>query len=342
MIKKCMLCRKNDATQKNSHITPSFLVSMVASYDGSYQRDKELMYTITPLQSKVYTGALPDTTLETTFNTVNLSEERIQTELKHNPETLDYIFCPDCEKKLSTYLETPYASNLKQNQSINAEIPILFWISVIWRKSIAGHYGFKLPLTLENRLRECLYKYFEINENIELRTSLLNGLNFRYKILHCENFSKAEYGCIHGEYYEESQLITILLGDICICGMFETDEIPDKYSFFGLEKYLKQAPWNEGKDSEKRLPIETELYRTTLQQLINHIARLMQRNLYEFFDKIWIELGFPGIMPTRMKRVFVQKLSDDSTKPGDKYTTQCYLDIFKELIKNIRSWYYIS
>ena len=42
---KCTICGIADATQKNSHLIPSFMVSKVCSYDGSGKRDKEVMIT---------------------------------------------------------------------------------------------------------------------------------------------------------------------------------------------------------------------------------------------------------------------------------------------------------
>ena len=96
---KCTICGSADATQKNSHLIPSFMVSKVCSYDGSGKRDKEVMITMSSYQDKVYLGAVPDTKVEELFDKEKLTEERINKELKDNTATKDYIFCPKCEAK---------------------------------------------------------------------------------------------------------------------------------------------------------------------------------------------------------------------------------------------------
>ena len=105
MATKCKLCDLNEATQKNSHIIPSFIVSSIFSYDGSGKRDKEVMVTMTSHLDKFYIGALPSTKIEELFDSSKLTDERISNELSKNPMSKDYIFCPNCEKKISKYIE---------------------------------------------------------------------------------------------------------------------------------------------------------------------------------------------------------------------------------------------
>ena len=103
----CLICNKEKATKTNSHLIPSFMIAKVCSYDGSGKRDKEVMFTMTSYEDKVYVGAVPDTKLDELFNQEKLTDERINQELKNNTASKDYIFCPKCEANLSKYLETP-------------------------------------------------------------------------------------------------------------------------------------------------------------------------------------------------------------------------------------------
>lgn len=41
---RCAICGQREATKPNSHLIPSFIISMVSSYDGSYKRDKEMLF----------------------------------------------------------------------------------------------------------------------------------------------------------------------------------------------------------------------------------------------------------------------------------------------------------
>ena len=46
MCAKCMICQENEATKTNSHVIPSFLVTMFTSYNGSGKRDTEVLFSI--------------------------------------------------------------------------------------------------------------------------------------------------------------------------------------------------------------------------------------------------------------------------------------------------------
>ena len=89
-----MICQENEATKTNSHVIPSFLVTMFTSYNGSGKRDTEVLFSISDTKDSVYTGrAVPDTKLEGLFDTDKLTEERIQEELSKNTVAKDFIFC---------------------------------------------------------------------------------------------------------------------------------------------------------------------------------------------------------------------------------------------------------
>ena len=105
----CALCKKNEATKTNSHIVPSFLGARVFSYDGSGKRGKEVAFTLTASKQKVHTGDIPSTKYEELFDEKSLTDERIE-ELKIDSLAKDYYLCPNCEKLLADYLESPYAS----------------------------------------------------------------------------------------------------------------------------------------------------------------------------------------------------------------------------------------
>ena len=129
----CYICGKQEATKKNSHIIPSFLIALIFNYDGSSKRGKEVMVTITPVEEKVYIGELPDTKIDTLFDQEKLTDERIESELRINTASRDYIFCPKCENDLSKYLESPYSSDYKNGNNTDPVTAYFFWLSVIWR-----------------------------------------------------------------------------------------------------------------------------------------------------------------------------------------------------------------
>ena len=157
----CLICKKSKATKTNSHLIPSFMIAKVCSYDGSGKRDKEIIFTMTSFEDKVYAKAIPDTKLEELFDQKILTDERIEKELKDNTASKDYIFCPTCEVNLSKYLEAPYAEHLLTGKSINPEVAYFFWLSIVWRISISRQFQFALPNDVEQLLGNCLHEYMD-------------------------------------------------------------------------------------------------------------------------------------------------------------------------------------
>lgn len=338
-MSKCLICKELEATKTNSHIIPSFLIAMIASYDQSYKRGKELMFRISPYCQKVHTGGLPDTKLEEIFDVDKLTDERIKNELSKSDVALDFIFCPPCEDKLSVYLETPYSSELLHDGKSNAITALFFWISVVWRMSIAGNNGFKLPQKQEEKLQQFLKCFFELKDKKEDVSHLLPLINFNYRILYCKDFCKNNSGLIFCNYDKHNNVLTIMIGDICICISFDKKELPDNYNFFSLESFFNVASINCGENIEERLAIESENYKEGIKALIKHCSHIKLNEQSKLFDMIWSQCVAPGSMPIPMKKLFIEMLCDENVKLGERYTNQRYVDIFNFLMKNQHLWH---
>lgn len=169
---KCKLCKTNEATQTGSHIIPSFLMKRVDNVEGKTSRDNELGFYMTDHIVKPYFGqkVLPEK-LEEVFG--NITEEDIATH--RSPDIMDYILCPDCEKRFG-FVESQYSDTLQKKQTnsysteIDKNISFALWMSIIWRVSIAGNYGIKLSYRKEENLRRLL------NDNLNLATKTVSDL----------------------------------------------------------------------------------------------------------------------------------------------------------------------
>ena len=53
---KCAICKELEATKTNSHLIPSFLLTMFSSSDNSGRRDTEILYTIGEYKTTAYIG----------------------------------------------------------------------------------------------------------------------------------------------------------------------------------------------------------------------------------------------------------------------------------------------
>ncbi len=336
----CLICDSKEATKKNSHIIPSFLASMVSSYDYSYKRDKDLLFKIEPYKENIYIGGLPDTKLESVFDYSNLTDDRIKIDLSTNPVTLDFVFCPECESNLSTYLETPYAENLFKNKKKNPVEQLIFWISVIWRMSISGNLGFKLPKDTENELRLNINDFFELSRGKSDLTSFANTLNLNYRVVYCPNYCKSKGGCIYATYSKEQNILSLTIGDICLCVTFDKTEISTDYTFFGFEKHFRNATNNNGDSEEARKILSVEDYQKSIDEYVKFLVRIKRKEYVEIIDEIWTLSGRTDYMPMKMKMKFLEMLLDENVKIGERKTTKRFLEIFNTLTDNILTWYF--
>jgi len=330
----CLICKKNKATKTNSHLIPSFIVAKVCSYDGSGKRDTEVMFTMKPLEEKVYLGAVPDTKVEELFDAENLSDERIKQELRDNTASKDYIFCPTCETNLSKYLEAPYAEHLRKDTDISAHLAYFFWLSIVWRMSISRQFAFALPDAIENSLGESLNSYIEAVIAGQDTNEIVEKCNFTYRLLRSSSYHLSDSAAyLGGRYYKETDIFALTLGDTIICAKFEDkDDLPEDFRYLGLEYIIKNSTINRGTATEQYSEVDSQIWETAMLRMAEEAAFSRLCNEKAFADSIWQEIGFEGSMPDEIFIAFIQRLYSEDVKPGDKRTPERYIQIFNETL----------
>lgn len=168
----CLLCMKNLADQKNSHIIPKFFNKGL--FEGTRPRKAYLL------------GK-------------NKFKKTIQDTVKEN-----YLLCSNCEDKFNT-LETYISLRLRkigdnrylddfrifkkrdymyyESLNIRPEISQLFWYSLVWRISVSEHLAFsnfKLDIDVENELRKILTNYTQATQSDLIGYLDNNSLLFKY------------------------------------------------------------------------------------------------------------------------------------------------------------------
>lgn len=316
----CMICNSCEATKTNSHIVPSFLIAMVSSWNQSYKRDKEILFYINGIKNSIYTGQIPDTKYEELFDLEVLTQKRIESELKDNPAVEDFIFCPECENNLAKFLESPYAENLMRNKKTTNDIAAFFWLSVIWRMSISGEYGFCLPEHIEHELGALLNRYIQKKKQKESVDQLITELPFKYKILWCRDYCKQNSGCIYAKYYPLEKQLFLLLGDGVLCFNFDFSKIGKDVIFMETDTYLKIAPINDGTSTEQIFEISNDDLSSIYRSFMKWGSRECIHQVICFLDKVWHQIGLFGYMPLRMKYFIIRQIYNDDTKLGDRFT----------------------
>ena len=325
-IQKCLICKEKNATKTNSHIIPSFLVAKICSYDNSGQRDKDIIFSIDDTSVNLFIGQLPSTKIEELLDYENLTDERIE-ELKKNPVALNFIFCPECEKKLADYIEAPYAKFIKESKKISPDVSYMFWMSIAYRLSITQNLGFRLPYEIEYKLGDTLNKYIEARKNGNNFEDIIRNCGVSYKILYSPQFLQDNSGGMYAEYSDEHKILTVILGDIIVTFNFNKD-FPKKYRFKGIESAIRRSPQNNGFENEKYKELSIKALNAIYLQLKNKVVKQKTEFYKNFTNIIWKEIGLPGEMPDNMFKFFLSSLSSEDTKLGERHTIQNMYDVF--------------
>lgn len=331
---KCLICGNRDAIKTNSHIIPSFLVAQVCSYDGSGKRDKEVMFTMTPYEERVYTGQIPSTKYEELFDLDNLTDDRIEEELKNNTASKDYIFCPVCEKRLSDILETPYSTFHKQGHKIDSKVAYMFWLSIVWRLSVSGQFAFRLPLVIEQRLGDALNNFMSRMAVGSDTQDVIDNCFFRYRLIKATDSKANQQGYLGGHYNYDYSILTYTIGDLVLSAHFDNDDIPDGYDYYGFEDMLRKAPLNDGNKNEEAYIVEGTVYDRLLEKFVILTAKKKLDSEMMKAQTCWKAVGLEGEMPKHIMGSFIQQLYSEDVKQGDRHSPDRYVRLFNDVLQS--------
>jgi len=333
-MKKCKLCKVNDADKKGSHMVPHFLLKRIDNADGERGRDRELGFVIQKDNTTSYFGrSLQPEKLEEVFGEV--SDE----EIKKNeiPSVVDNIFCSSCEKRLSI-IETEYAKTLKKNSDIvyksgcSSALGILFWMSVIWRMSIHRRYGTHLTLGEEENCRSILNRFLSHSiDSIDIKSMKSHKQLKRtsYKLMRAPNFSDnhATLLFFHPMFRNPYSL---LIDEYILLFSLKGNFIQLK-DFYGIKEELSQSPINKIETEEKILPIVEAKMREAISLITDKLANIKLSQIDKWLDKIHVQLGEEGTtMPAWIKKQVFEEITSDKKRIGRKYSKK---DIEESILK---------
>lgn len=314
----CLICNKTDASKTNSHLVPSFLVSMYDSYDNSGKRGKDLQFTFTETGRSVYVGAIPSTKYEEIFNDNSLNNDDRLEELRNNPDAKDFVFCPSCENLLAERLEAPYAEAIKQNKAINGAVAYFFWLSVIWRMDACGMpFGFSLPKDVLESMRHVLNSYLEAGGLTNTRLSTISNI-FKYKLLYCPNYCKTNGGFQYCNY--EDGVLTFIISDFILVGYFgDVKELPSSYMFECLKDCINQANINNGlTENEQKQEIDSEIMKATIKAFIHFAVKVKEDYYAKAVSRLWEQLNIPIPLTTQIIREILCEIFSEDIKLAER------------------------
>lgn len=299
------------------------------SYDGSGKRGKDIAFTITASKQTIHTGDLPSDKYEELFDYKNLDNHRLE-KLKNNALSKDYYLCPDCERLLAEYLESPYASFLKNGKQISGDIALFFWLSVIWRISITRIFGDWLSSNAEDNLRSYLFLFLNLKQQGLDTSDLLSNNLFNYVLLYNPDYLKQDDGFINFKTNTAHDCAAFICGDIVVF-MGKKDCI---FDFWGLEKNIEKAPLNNGITPEKSFFIPIEDFVEAKNAIINTLKKKKIEYERNLLDQVWKKLNLKGKMPIELQNEIIFSIHGEELKLGDRGEVKMWAPIIYEKMSN--------
>lgn len=271
-IGPCALCREKEALCKGSHLAPHLLIQSFLSYNGSTDRDTEVVNetTMAGLQKERKWGrAVPEEFIDDTFGEVPNEEK---TTIKSSAVTRDYVFCKDCEKRFG-YIETAYATSFRKHTPCNNSLlAYVFWLGVFWRLSV-GKMALQLNAKDEKFIGELLHRLMP-HDAKDVKNMEANGSMGRYGycVYHCAN-TKGELSGVIGMHTDQSPY-WLLLGEYVVV------------LYSNKDKALRDGFVNDFKNGEQWQEISFIEYWKMKQRILDINAAYENRHMGEEREKI--------------------------------------------------------
>lgn len=318
----CLLCEANQATQTNSHFVPAGLLNTNIG-----KRDYEEAYEISPSDPNP---------VKSFFGRSNL--KNTNTELKQNLHTADYIFCPDCEKKLSVIeshvipiltsvisRKNPGKYALKKSstgreyiQVLNEDpkIIFLFFLTVIWRQCLQYRLSFGsafLPGRLEENIRLMILPHLRDHLNGILESvSALNVMP--YAILACiDQLDRTGNMESPIPFYKDPHIFFI--NDFIFIFSNEEAKLVSETNLLKIEGFsIEQELINRGLEPVNIIVLNDAEWNTTLTQYGDIQAKETYQNiLFDLASSI-------GEGPMETKEILNSRAKEISIETGKNFT----------------------
>lgn len=319
-MNKCKICN-SEADKTGSHIIPHFLLKRIDSEQGKPERDREMGFVINERNPYSYFGrATSSTKLEEIYGKV--SDERISE--NSIPLIEDYIFCKRCEEEFGL-LESNYSKSIYQNISeeniliytgIKNEIALLFWISILFRLSVAKNSGFNLAEKHHEILREILNDYFSNKKTPDKLEKV------KYKIARAVNFSNDNPTVLNIHTSKSNPYQLILDEFILFMSIDNEDEIKND-DVYEVEFNINELPENylNSNEEESIYLISHDLMLNISKAFFNIAAEKYLDNLKNECDQIYQALKLGDSMPLNVKEEIIFGICyDPEVSFGDRYT----------------------
>ena len=314
-MKKCSLCFKNEATETNTHYLTDFIIRITLNENGVKLRDKTLSFDLSsdnPYTKVYFKSATNPDKLEEVLGRKPTIEEEDESK-KYTSFSVDYFFCPSCEK-LFGKIENEFANKclpkFRNNDSLKSveETSItnhlklfrLFWLMQVWRASVCDE-DFELTKETNERLRILILDGPDSDEEALKEFPL--SITFLYTDQ--KELTSNEVGIITG-----NRPNIIFMNEFIIQFFENADEI-EFYALFGLNDKLTYKDYINYKETNFKIKVLSKDKKKNFQE--TYRLEAIARPKLDFFSKEFYNEWFnkTGYFPSiDIQKEFILALTD--------------------------------
>lgn len=227
-------------------------------------------------------------------------------------------------------MESPYGSHVKESKKVDVDAAYFFWLSIVWRMSAVGGFGYKLPEDLEASLGNSLKNYLQVKADKGDITDIVGNCQFRYKLLHCSDYSKENEGFQNASFNGDT--VDLMVGDFLLRATFDrAKEFPNP-PYYGADEFFADAQINDGIGEEKVKETTIDDFTTIVKSFIAETSKLKLQQISRLLDSLWTIYVGPNPMPVELKKEFVENYLIDKIKLGVKHTDHNFALAFKKVL----------
>jgi len=303
-VQICKLCEAKEASSIKSHIFSHFFIKSMINPISDNKRGigRSFQMSGTGGTKTFFERNVSMKDYDRLFGHADLTDEQL-TELRMDPYSEPFILCSRCEKRMGivedyfndnvfyTLFEDEKVNNAISACSHNSDLIKLFFLSMIWRASIAEFDNFKIDAEIENRLKEIL------------NTSIGDDLDSTIELVeqNKDEIKKEGVCCITSRVFCDVTANQILIENctnpyffeineysVCYFGTSEDHAIQE--DLFGLESHINEETINQNEDEFKIAIISNQEWnikrnRIMQKKAIEFIQHVKQKLVNNYFDR---------------------------------------------------------
>ena len=177
-------------------------------------------------------------------------------------------------------------------------------------------------------MRKYLFSFLSKKQLKQDTSDMMQNIPFKYKILYSPDYLKSNPGFLNFKTNDTHENAAFICGNIAV--FFGMKDLA--LDFWGLEKYVKDAPFNNGTSQENKYILDINPFIEAKKLIIEFSKKEKLTYERKFLNKIWKKVDLQGEMPLKLQNEILEAIHGDSLKLGDKGKYELWAPIIYEKI----------